>query len=141
MNTLSTLLKDTLQKRSLTAWKASKQLGVAHTTVKRTLEGHPVDLPTLITFANWIGVSPASILNAEGNKLAPDTVAAKIAAIVEAVPELKEVFIKALDRVDSNQMTIDALRELVAYATYRLSLMERKNEHERAGEPGVVEAP
>jgi DNA-binding XRE family transcriptional regulator len=114
---------------------------VAHTTVKRTLEGHPVDLPTLITFANWIGVSPASILNAEGNKLAPDTVAAKIAAIVEAVPELKEVFIKALDRVDSNQMTIDALRELVAYATYRLSLMERKNEHERAGEPGVVEAP
>ena len=113
-------------------------MGVAHTTVKRTLEGHPVDLPTLITFANWMGVSPASILNAEGKKMEPDTVAARIAAIIEAIPELKEVFIQALDRVNGNQMTLDALRELVAYASYRLSLIERS---EHVGEPRMVEPP
>ena len=122
MNTLKVLLEDGLKERGKSVRAAAREIGVTHTTLMRVEEGGTVDLDTLIKICGWLGVQPASVLNAEG--IGADTLAAQIAAVLETDPRLAKVFSEAMARILSGAMQPDTLRDLANYAAYRLGVTE-----------------
>jgi transcriptional regulator with XRE-family HTH domain len=135
MNTLSVLLKEARKERGLSYRQAAEQVGTSRTTIQRIEEGEPVDVETLIKICNWIGVSPSTVLDAEG--LGKDALAAQIAAVMQAEPGLAEVFSQAMARVINGDMDPHTFRDLAAYAAYRLGIGKEQPSHGegRASEP------
>jgi transcriptional regulator with XRE-family HTH domain len=128
MNTLSALLKDGLRSRGQSTRSAARQMGVAHTTLIRIQDGKPADVNTLIKICAWLGVSPASVLNADG--MGTDVLAAQIATVLESDPKLAAVFSEAMARIISGEMQPDTLRDLAAYAAYRLGIQKESEPNE-----------
>jgi DNA-binding Xre family transcriptional regulator len=117
-NVLSTLVNEKIRKDRISVREASRQVGVSATTMSRVLEGESVDVDTLIMICSWLGVSPSHVLDA----FMPDEggLGAAFAAIIEANPRLAKAFGEAIERVISGEIPPDALRDVVAYANYRL---------------------
>lgn len=121
--TISELLKDAQKERGLSVRQMADEIGVANTTIHRAMDGEQFpDVATFIKVANWLGVSPASLINAEVEELVPDTLAARISVVLQREPRLAEVFAEAMERVAEGNMEPDTFRDLAAYAAYRLNL-------------------
>lgn len=134
MDTLGALLKDGLRSRGVSTRSAARQMGIAHTTLLRIENGKPADVGTLLKICAWLGVKPASVLNADG--MGQDVLAAQIAVILEMDPKLARVFSEAMARIISGAMKPETLRDLVAYANYRLGIQrEEMVDVEGSGEP------
>jgi hypothetical protein len=80
------------------------------------------DLATAQKIADWLGVTPTSIIDAEG--VGKDALAAQIAAVLEMEPKLAEVFGEAMQRVLDGRMDLRIFKELAAYAAYRINTAE-----------------
>ena len=113
------LLEQRMKERSLSIREAAKEIGVSHTTISRIInEQTTADIYTLIAVSKWLGCTPSSLLNGEvGGK---DALVPKIAALVEAYPDLAAVLEKALERVEKEEISPDVLVDLMRYAAYRL---------------------
>ena len=121
--TISTILKEAQKERGISVRQMADEIGVANTTIHRAMEGVQFpDVETFIKVANWLGVSPASLINAEVEELVPDAMAARLAVVLQQEPRLAEVFAEAVERVVEGEMDQDTLRDLAAYAAYRLNL-------------------
>jgi transcriptional regulator with XRE-family HTH domain len=119
---LSVLLEGERRKHGLSERQLAVEIDVAHTTVGRVLRGETVDLQTLTKIANWLGIKPSSLLDAEG--IGADALAAELAALIETEPRLAEVFKEALSRVRKGNLDPGVVRDLIAYAAYRFNLTE-----------------
>lgn len=117
---LQTLVKEARKKQGLSVRALSNELGLARITITRIEEGRAVDVDTLITVCKWLGVKPASVINAELEN--DEGLAAQISALLQAEPRLKEVFGEALDRVLEGTMSAEAVRDLIAYAAYKFDI-------------------
>lgn len=135
MNTLGALLKDGLRSRGMSTRSAARQMGIAHTTLLRIENGRPADVSTLVKICAWLGIKPASVLNADG--MGQDILAAQIAAVLESDPRLTAVFSEAMARIISGKMQPNTLRDLAAYAAYRLGIEREELEPNAkpAGDP------
>lgn len=94
------LLAETLKERRTSVRKMSTDVGVSHATILRFLQGQTADPETVKAVAGWLGVNPATALNAE----VPDSLAAKIALLIEQKPDLCEIFSEAVTRVLDGRM-------------------------------------
>ncbi len=127
--TISRMLKEAQKENNLSVRQMAEEIGVANTTLHRAMDGSQFpDIQTFIKVANWLGVSPASLINAEVEEVVPDTLAARIAIVLQQEPRLAEVFGEAMERVINEEMDPDTLRDLAAYAAYRLNLEPGGNE-------------
>ncbi|MCL4561890.1 MAG: helix-turn-helix transcriptional regulator [Chloroflexi bacterium] len=124
MDMLKELMDRKMKEEKLSLRKAGAQIGVAHTTIARILAGEAVDMPTMISVCNWLGVSPSNILGSEG--LGNQAVASKLASILEKQPKLAEVFKEAMQRLDAGLIPEQVVSDLVAYAAYRMGLEEKE---------------
>jgi transcriptional regulator with XRE-family HTH domain len=104
--------------------QVGRDTGLSTTTVGRILEGEPLDVDTLVTICNWIGVLPSEVLDSES--MLPSSLGAKIAAAVSAEPELAKVFGEAIDLFTQNKMSQDELNDIVAYTTFRLRQIKER---------------
>jgi hypothetical protein len=95
---------------------AAREIGIAHTTLARAIQGDDIFLATAQKIADWMGVTPTSIIDAEG--VGKDALAAQIAAVLETEPKLAEVFGDAMQRVLDGRMDLSTFKELAAYAAY-----------------------
>jgi transcriptional regulator with XRE-family HTH domain len=123
MNTLQQLLKEAIDKRHLSMRAAAREIGVAHTTLIRILNGEKCDMPTLQKIAAWLGVTPSSLVDT----LNTDDTTTIIAAVLSAEPELAKVFKEAAQRVIDGKMTPGELRDLVSYAAFRFGIGKENN--------------
>ena len=119
-NLLQVLLQETINKRGASIRGASRQIGVAHTTINRILRGESADIDTLVAICKWIEVQPSQILDSrqEGS----EGLGAKIAVVTEMYPQFTEVFAEAMDRLERGEISSDVVADLIAYASYRLSM-------------------
>ena len=113
---LTSLLASALKSKGLSAREAAKQIGVAHTTVTRILKGKQVDLPTVELVSKWLGVNVSDILGVNRS----DSIAAKIALLVESSPALGGVLAEAVSQWEAGQLDEEDIREIIAYANYRI---------------------
>jgi len=129
---IATLLKEAMMKQGLSARQTAKLTGISHGTIDRILNGEWIDLETLVKLCNWLGVSPATALDTLGE--GTDAVVSAIATIIEAQPKLAKTFLDAARDVKDGKLSPDDLRDIVAYAAYRINIA-------RADEPGHAEVP
>lgn len=120
VNFLGVLAQERVERQGLRA--AARDIGIAHTTLARAIQGEDIDLATAQKIANWLGVTPTSLIDAEG--VGKDALAAQIAAVLEVEPKLAEVFGTAMQRVLDGQMELATFRDLAAYAAFRINTVE-----------------
>lgn len=114
------ILGDEIKRRGISNRQAAREIGVSHTTINRILDGMPADFDTIMLVAKWLKVEPAVLIDA--GSLDKSALPAKITALVEREPELARVFEEALDRIESGEASSDLIRDIVAYASYKLNL-------------------
>ena len=121
-NMLGVLAQERVNQRGLGLRAAAREIDIAHTTLARAIQGDDIDLATAQKIADWLGVTPTSIIDAEG--VGKDALAAQIAAVLEMEPKLAEVFGDAMQRVLDGRMDLSIFTELAAYAAYRINTAE-----------------
>ncbi len=114
---LRTLLLNKIRESGISERQAGREIGIAHTTVGRLLNGDHCDYPTLKKISEWLGVPISTLLDGE----AGTDLASKIALLVETEPALAKVLNEAMDKVLRGEVKPEVLRELIAYMSYRLN--------------------
>lgn len=117
MTILPSLLRDKIKSMNISEREASRRSGVSPTTIGRILKGESVDVDTLVKVCNWLGVSPSIVLDA----YRPDNLEARIAAILQARPDLANVFQGVMDRIESDKIPSSVMDDVIAYINYRTS--------------------
>ena len=118
MKELRALITEKIRNEGLSYRDVGEQVGVAHTTISRILEGKQVRVDTLVRLAEWLQVDPSTLLPTKNN---PDDLARAITAIVSDVPELEQVFQNAIQKMNAGEIRPEVVREIVRYAAWRLS--------------------
>ena len=131
---IANLLKEAMAAKGLSARQVAKITDISHTTVDRILTGDWIDLETLVKLCNWLKISPATALNTLGN--GEDQVVSAMAALIEVEPRLAETLISAARDVENGKLQPSDLRDIVAYATYKVQLRRNDEpEHQFSEEP------
>ena len=125
--TLARLIEERRAVEGMSLRQAGREIGIAHTTLKRILDGEPYDVATAQKIADWLGVPVSTLLDAGGSTEDKDTLAAQIAAVLETEPRLAEVFGRAMNRVLNGEMSNEAFRDLAAYTAFKLQLTEEND--------------
>jgi len=121
---LNEILKDELTKRGLSTREAAREIGVAHTTVARMLQGITVDIGTLQKTCDWLGIQLSTVLNVEDKSELGLT--SKLSMILQKEPGLAGVFAEALDELENGHISADDLADIMGYAAYRINLGKQR---------------
>lgn len=117
------MLKDLVNRKMefehLSLRSASNQIGVSHTTIARVLKGDTVDMPTIIATCKWLGLTPADVLGSGTRK---ETLATRLAIIIDKEPRLAKVFNDAIDLMDIGELDDGIINDIIAYATFRMKV-------------------
>jgi transcriptional regulator with XRE-family HTH domain len=116
---LPKVLADALRERGVSNRAAAREIGISHSTLGRILEGQSYDVQTLLSVCEWLEISPSSVLASEG-VIKKDALAAKIAMMVETNPALEKIFEEAIERYENNEISKQAIQDLIQYAAFRL---------------------
>ena len=114
---LQNVLKGAMDERHLSARDVGTILDVSHTTILRALRGEDIDLKTLIKIAERLNIRPSALLDTIGEDVSMDT---RIDALIQAYPELRQVLEKAVVAVESGQADPRIIKDIAAYAEYRI---------------------
>ena len=117
---LKQILEKELKERGLSSRSAADVIGVSHTTILRALRGDVVDLETVLSISDWLGMRPATLLNSMNSNA---TLSDQIAAIVERNPRLNQVFSEATLAVKSGEADPSIIDDIVSYALFKLNLI------------------
>jgi len=117
---LQTILKTEIQTRGVSVREAARQIRVAHTTLLRVLQGDQIDLETLTKICNWLGVSPAIVLNFEYSNAG--SLADELKVFLANNPELEAALSQAIRMVENLHIKRSILDDLLAYITFRISI-------------------
>nr|MBN1228913.1 helix-turn-helix transcriptional regulator [Anaerolineae bacterium] len=117
-----------MTKENLSARKTAQEIGVAHTTITRILNNENIDLQTYQQVCTWLGVNPADLLHQEGKLDEVSEVAARMTALLELSPSLKQVFEEVIAKYQDGTVSMDTVKDIMAYAAYRLGLDEADTE-------------
>ena len=116
---LQQVLRDAVADRGISARQAAREIGVAHTTVIRILEGHNPSHKSLQKVAEWLG-TPAeafALVNREGD----DGVAAQLLVFLKRNPEVGKAFRDVMDAFNNGSIEDDDVNEILKFIHYRLS--------------------
>ncbi len=133
MERLAKMLKEELRTRRMSIRQLANELHMSHATLTRVLAAYPVDMDTMLTLCDWLGVSLYDVL--DQNPKDAD-LAKRLAIIINREPKLGEVFARALQEVEEDRMDADDLRDIIEYANYKLDhYLNRRRNDERVTEP------
>jgi len=121
---IAEMLREKMGRDHLSARQTAKLTSISHGTIDRILAGEQLDIDTLVKLCAWLEVSPASALGDLGE--GKDALASSIAAVIEAEPTLAETFFNAISDVKNGKLLPGDIRDIVAYAAYRIT--QRKND-------------
>lgn len=114
---IKTLLQDEIRKKDLSIRAAAQQIGVAHTTVIRLLDDHPVDLETLRKVCSWLNVEVGTILNSP--ERSEKSIVEKFSCILEKNPNLHQLFDEYYDKMEHYQVSLLDLEEILAFMIFK----------------------
>jgi transcriptional regulator with XRE-family HTH domain len=126
MQMLSKLIEDKLKSDGISIREAGRQVGVSATTISRILNDESIDVHTLVSVCRWMNVSPSDVIDSELHD--ERAMGSRIAAILQTNPELSEVFIEALNRLEDSKLDMNTMRDLISYTTWKLDLLSKGEE-------------
>lgn len=129
----STLVRQAIEKRGLSIRAAAREIGVAHTTLNRVIDGQDIDVGTIVKVCDWLGVPVSTALNTFSSK---ETLPEKLAVLIEAEPKLKEVFEQAMGDLENGSLSTNDLSDIVSYAAYKINLKREVSNVESQGKGG-----
>jgi transcriptional regulator with XRE-family HTH domain len=120
---LSQWLKQELESRNLNSLrKAGEEIGVAHTTIQRILNGNSVDIATIELLSNWSGVDKVTLTNAVGIHMDVDTSNTLTwEMILGRYPELAEALRLLIDRYRNGDLQPHTIASIVQYIRFAMS--------------------
>ncbi len=119
---LQNLMADALRSKGISGRAAAREIGVSHTTVVRILAGKPIDFDTLELVCKWLGISVSDVIQSDTS----DNISARIAILVQKVPGMGELLADAVVKMDAGELSEEDVREIIAYATYRIGVGSAK---------------
>ena len=120
---LGIILRDRLKERGLSARDAAPLTGVSHGTIDRVIKGEEVDIDTLVKLCNWLDISPSTILDTRA--ISGTSVVASVAALIEAEPNLKNLFTEAISGLKKGELESKVLTDIFYYATFRIRVSRK----------------
>jgi transcriptional regulator with XRE-family HTH domain len=132
-----TILENELERRGLSLRQAAKEIGISHTTLNGARNGtRTIDTITAMKIARWIGI-PLSELMGDAQVEDPERKATvqAIQIILEAVPELEQVFLDAAKELEAGTLSLGDFRELVEFAAFKI---RKRREEAQADVQGAV---
>ena len=120
--TLAVYLRERMLKDRMSARRASREAGVAHTTIMRILDGKEVSVDTLEKVCEFLEINPGDVIGPGG--------ISEISSILSQEPELEAVFTLALKKLHDGEISQDTIREIIRYTSWRLELGGRTDEHQ-----------
>ena len=130
------LLAERQRQEGISTRELGNRIGVAHTTVIRFMNDQDVDLDTLEKVGEYLQVGIIDLLGMR-SRVETEALSAQIAVLCQTAPSLARVFQEAINRVSSNNIHPEVVREIIRYAAYRLNMekcreadMNRKNVYE-----------
>ena len=118
---LGNLLAEKQKQEGISTRELGRRIGIAHTTVARILDGQDTTLDTVEKVAEYLQVNPADLINVK-SKVEAEALSAKITPLWEAEPRLAKVFQEAIYRLDQDEISPEAMRDIIRYAAYRLDM-------------------
>jgi len=119
---LAVYLRERMLKDHLSARRASREAGVAHTTIMRILDGKDVSVDTLEKVCEYLEINPGDVIGPGG--------ISEISSILSQEPELEAVFTLALKKLHDGEISQDTIREIIRYTSWRLDMGGRTDEHQ-----------
>jgi transcriptional regulator with XRE-family HTH domain len=113
------IIEEKMNRRNLSTRAAARQIGVAHTTLERVLQGKQADLDTLVLICDWLSVRVSTVLSLQQG--GEDELANKIALLLAKHPELASWFEKAANAVEAGEIPVVVLRDILAYTIFTLN--------------------
>lgn len=124
MGLIQNLMNDRIKTLGISNREAARQIGIAHTTLNRILDGDEYDLATLKRMADWLKVKPSSFL--DGETSSPDQLVSQIAALLATYPRLAEIFSEVIARVLQEKISPDTFTDIAAYAAFRMNIAKEQ---------------
>lgn len=109
------LLREKLN-QGMTEREIGREVGVAHTTIGRILDGENIAAATLEKVAAWLETNPAELAYGDVSD-----VSKAISVIIAQEPALKEIFIQLAERMEAGDISPEIARELIRYTAWRLN--------------------
>lgn len=119
---LKDLVYERIGTRRLSVREASREIGIAHTTLNRFLGGDEMDLKTVEAMAKWMGMTLATALGVVREE---GTLSDQVTALIESEPKLAKLFAEAAEDMKKGELSADDFREVIEYAVYKFG--KRRN--------------
>ena len=127
-NLLQFLVAEKMDNENLSLRKVGRATGISHTTISRILYGDAVDLDTLLLMSDWLDIPPSRVL--DGYETDEGNLEARIGALLDLNPKLRDVFKEAMERYEADEVSAQAVEEILAYAAFRLGIEPVKDQNE-----------
>ncbi len=115
---LAQILKDEMDARKLSSRKVAQEIGMSHVTVTRILNGENMDVPTMQTVCNWLGVNLSDVLE---QKSGPAEMARQLVLLINREPKLAATFQVALEEINKGALDPEDMRDIIEYAEFKLA--------------------
>ncbi|HNR02423.1 MAG TPA: helix-turn-helix transcriptional regulator [Anaerolineaceae bacterium] len=114
---ISRLVQEKISKEHLSYRQAAKEIGVAHTTLMRIIEGRQIDLPTSQKLAEWLGVTITSLLpTIHHQQGGPDL----FNILLQMNPNLRETLEEYLFKMPLKPLSIEDLNDILEFIIFKL---------------------
>lgn len=116
------ILENEITKRKISVRDAAREIGISHTTLIAARDGtRRVDMDTALAIARWAGVPLSTIvMEADPVTYKDNALIQAILMVIEAAPDLKEVFVNAAEELQNGTLTMGDFRDIVEYAGYKI---------------------
>jgi transcriptional regulator with XRE-family HTH domain len=139
MQKLAQLLRAEMEKRKLSVRQAAIQMGLSHVTVTRVLAALPVDVQTMMTVCDWLGISLIDVLDQQPGDA---NLARQLAVLINRDPDLGKIFSAALAEVENGEMDASDFLDIIEYATFKIERSKRlSGKSKTSADPSSAKAP
>ena len=114
---ISQLVQERITRERLSYRQAAKEIGIAHTTLMRIIEGRQIDLPTSQKLAQWLGVSITSLLPTIQNQQGGLDL---FNILLQMNPNLRETLEEYLFKMPYKPLTIEDLNDILEFIIFKL---------------------
>ena len=127
---LQELVKEALHSRRKSIRQAASEIGIAHTTLNRIIDGQPYDLDTARKICDWLQVDLATILSLTVNR--PTEFFDRLRMCMDFSPAFRdalEVFVLNFENGKTNAKILDQTADFMQF------LMSEKRQRTRPYSP------